>query len=168
MIIRSLIFCVVAVLLAGCTSSREASRHPDDVFGHRFEAPPDGRAVVNLSPADAAEKYFYYPAHIDSLHIRSKAFDPDFPVDTQHVAVEVLLKGVFPDECFELGGLRQHRYGHIVEVDLTMRKPEDAVCRRVRRSYRFYFALDGTYREGSYTIKLNGRVYPFEIRHESS
>jgi len=34
----------------------------------------------------------------------------------------------------------------------------------VMRPYRFYLRLDGTYGEGSYTLKLNNRVFPFSVR----
>lgn len=162
--IRGLAAAAALALLSGCFGSRNAERPPDDTFGHRYEdVGPDGRTVVSLV-ADDDRQFFYYPTYIDSVHIRPGSAEPRITPDMQRVAVEVLVKGVFPDDCVDLARLEQHRYGHIVEAELLMRKPQDVTCRRVRRPFRFYFTLDGSYRPGAYTLKLNGSTYPFTIR----
>ncbi len=155
---------VTAMATAGCAGSREAELPPDDRFGHRYEdlSAPDGRRTVTLAEPDG-ESSFHYPVVIDSLHIRQGEFIPYLDAEIQRVAVEVLAKGLYPDSCSELAVLNQRRIGHIIEVELLMRKPQDSVCYRVRRPFRYYFELDGSYRPGSYTLKLNGSVHPFQV-----
>lgn len=160
---------MIASLLAGCVGSRESERRPDEQFGHRYTATgaPDDRPTVTLAEPDGVP-YFFYPVVVDSLHIRQGQFIPYLDPEVQRVAVEVLVKGVYPDECSDVASLEQRRFGHIIEVDLMMRKRQDSVCMRVRRPYRFYFTLDGSYRPGHYTLKLNGSVHPFEVRPRRS
>ncbi|WP_457652190.1 hypothetical protein [Rhodocaloribacter sp.] len=154
-------FGVAATLLAGCLPSRPAERPPDDQFGNRVEGQgPDGRRTVVITPPDSARTYLYYPAVYDTVHVR-----PALPTDAHTpVPVEVLVKGAFPDACMELHDVTQKRSGHLIEVTLTMRKPEGAVCASVLRPYRFYLTLEGTYEPGNYTLKLNGRTHPFVVR----
>ncbi len=163
MIARMLAVALLVPLAAGCIGSRDLP--PDDRFSHRYtteDAPDDRRTVTLLEPDEGS--YFYYPVHIDSLHIRPGSFVPYLDTEVQRVAVEVLVKGVYPDDCSDVAVLEQHRVGHLIEVDLLMRKPQDSVCFRVRRPFRYYFTLDGSYRPGHYTLKLNGAVHPFEVR----
>lgn len=160
-----LVAVLLATMVAGCIGSREAERSPDDRFGHRIASGEDaaGRLTIELAEPDDVQ-HFYYPVFVDSLHVRPAEFEPHLRPEIQRVAVEVLVKGVFPDDCSDLATIEQRRYGHIIEVDLMMRKPQDSVCMRLRRPFRFYFLLDGSYRAGHYTLKLNGSNYSFEVR----
>ncbi len=80
------------------------------------------------------------------------------------VPVEILVKGSLPDGCTELHEVSQERFGHIIHLNVRMRRPQGSVCTRVMRPYRFYLRLDGLFEEGHYTLKLNERVFPFAIR----
>lgn len=154
----------LALGLAGCATSRSAEPVPDDRFGDRSADPDDARRTMVISPADSAQTYFYYPAVFDSVHIRPAEFDPARPAAEQQVPVEVLIKGALPDACTALHDIEQRRTGHIVEVDLEMRRPSRAVCARVLRPYRFYLLLEGRYGVGAYTLKINDQVYAFEVQ----
>lgn len=158
----TVLLALILITAAGCAASRPADVPPDERFGHRPEE--DGhRVTVTVTPPDSSTSYFYYPALFDTVHIRPAPFDPARPVDAQQVPVELLIKGALPDACTELHDARQARYGHIIEIELETRRPQGAVCANVVRPYRFYVMLDGTYGVGSYTLKINGRVYPFVV-----
>ena len=152
--------------VAGCLGSRAAREvPPDERFGHRpAEASPDGLNMTTLAAPDSATDYFTYPAPFDTVLVRPAPFAADTPPAGQQVAVELLIKGAFPDACAELSAFEQDRAGHLIEATLSMRKPQGSICASVRRPYRFYVLLDGRYEVGSYTLKLNGRAVPFEIR----
>ena len=77
--------------------------------------------------------------------------------------VEVLIKGALPDACAELHRVTQQRTARLIDIQLTMRRPQGAVCATVVRPYRFYVLLDGLYEPGPYTLSVNGVVKPFEI-----
>ncbi len=154
-------YALVILLFAGCLPSRPAELPPDDRFGNRIEGEgPDGRRTVVVTPPDSGRTYLYYPAVYDTVHVR-----PAAPSDAHTpVPVEVLVKGAFPDACMEMHEVKQKRTGHLIEVTLTMRKPQGAVCASVLRPYRFYLSLEGLYEPGNYTLKLNGKAHPFTIR----
>lgn len=160
----------VAALLAGatlaaCAASRPADPEPDERFGHRYAADgPDGRRTITIAPPDSATDYFVYPVPFDTVVVRPAPFLADVPAEEQAVEVEVLVKGAFPDGCSDLHHLAQSRAGHLIDLTLEMRKPEGAICASVRRPYRFYTLLEGRYAVGHYTLKVNGRAVPFEIR----
>lgn len=161
---RRLALAFLALVLAACAGSQPRAVPPDERFGHRYEADsPDGRSTLVITAPDA-DSYFYYPAAFDTLHVRPAPFTAGSPSEGQQVPVEVLVKGALPDACMELHAVRQQRAGHLIDVELEMRRPEGAVCAAVVRPYRFYFLLDGLYGVGSYTLKVNGTVHPFEIR----
>ncbi len=158
----------LALLMGGigaCTGARVVENTLDEHFGHRFEGQaPDGRATLVITPPDSSRQYSYYPAPIDTLHVR-----PASSVDTtggEHVGVpvEVLVKGALPDACMALHQVRQERVGHLVTMDIFMRKPSGAICASVVRPYRFYVMLDGEYEPGHYTLKVNTKAYPFVVR----
>lgn len=163
-VLPSVALALLLAAVAGCAATRPSEPAPDDRFGHRPEAPTDERQTVVIVPPDTAETYFYYPAVFDSVHIRPAAFEADRPVSAQQVPVEVLIKGALPDACTALHDVEQERMGHIVEVNLEMRRPRGAVCARVLRPFRFYLLLEGRYGIGAYTLKINGEVYAFEVQ----
>lgn len=155
---------VLAVYLAACAGSRKVEVPPDEQFGHRFESEgPEGRRTIDITQADSVGRYFFYPAAVDTVHIRPAPFTAD-SVAVEAVPVEVLVKGALPDACSELHGVKQNRYGHLIEVRVEMRRPQGAVCASVMRPFRFYLRLEGVYEPGSYSMKLNDWVYPFSVR----
>ena len=158
---------LAALVLVGCVASREAEVLPDQRFGHRPADGADGRDLVVLVPPDSSQEYFFYPALFDTLHVRPASLEAAAgaaaAAAAEAVPVEVLVKGSFPDACMELHAVEQERIGHLVNVELLMRRPRGSVCASVVRPYRFYFLLDGAYAPGAYTLKLNGTVKPFVV-----
>ena len=154
---------LILALWSACTGPRLLT--PDDQFGHRYAGrAPDGRVTLSLTPPGAAVAYRHYPVPIDTVHIRTAPFRPDLPPERQAVPVELLIKGSLPDACSELDSVAQERTGHLLHVQLWMRRPQRRRCRPVVRPFRFYLMLADSLRPGSYTLKLNGRVFTFEIR----
>ncbi|GIV58402.1 MAG: hypothetical protein KatS3mg042_1315 [Rhodothermaceae bacterium] len=152
---------VVGFLGSGCLGGRPVEVPPDERFGHRFEERgPEGRRTLHITPPDSALTYDVFPIVYDTVHIRVGRPEGNETA----VPVEVLVKGAFPDACMELHDVRQQRAAHLIEVEITMRKPRGAVCAAVLRPYRFYFMLEGRYEPGAYTLKINGRAHPFSVR----
>lgn len=148
----------------GCTTSRSSIQLPDETYGHRFEERHGGRVTLALTPADPSVEYFYYPVVVESLHVRHAPLDPARAADAQEVPVEILIKGVLPDDCSEPHDLTQWRAGHILHLTFDMRRPVGAVCNRVSRPFRLYAPLEGLYEPGDYIIKMNDEVYAFVVR----
>ncbi len=161
---RAVAGALVLGLLAGCFGLRSARVEPPDRrFGHRYdEEAPDGRRTLSITPPDSALAYFYYPAPFDTVVVRPAPFQVG--AQAQQVEVEVLVKGAFPDACSELHAVRQERAANLILVALEMRKPQESICASVRRPYRFYLTLEGRYGVGHYTLKLNDRAVPFQVR----
>ena len=155
-------FLLAMAMLSACTGSREKAADRDSVFGDRYEGlASDGRETVLLATPDSATAYLVTDAVLDSVSVRPmrRAVAPG-----ESVPVEVLVKGALPDACSELNAAMQRRAGHLIDVELTMRRPRGAVCAQVVRPFRFYLPLSGRYEAGSYTLKVNGAVYPFRLR----
>lgn len=151
---------LAALAVAACSGGGRTTS--DGRYGHRSDGwGADGRETLLLGePADSAG-FFVYPAVIDSVAVRPER---RAVAAGEAVAVEVLVKGAMPDACSALNAVTQTRTGHFVTLALTMRQPRGAVCAQVVRPYRFYVRLDSLFEAGSYTLTLNGRVTPFQIR----
>lgn len=155
---RLLPLLVLVVGLPACTSvNQRESADPETQFGHRAEESEDGRVTTVIEPEVGTEVYRYTPANVNEVTARVQ------PYSGEPVAAEILVKGAFPDSCTELHEAEQSRSGNIVEVTLTSRRPQGAMCASVIRPYRFYLLLDGTFSEGSYTAKVNGTTTTFQV-----
>lgn len=154
-----------ALLLSGCAGSRGVDDIPPDLrYGHRFEdVGPHGRITKYITEPSSPE-FFTYPVTVDSVTIRHGLFVHGVDPDIQRVAVDVVFMSAFPEDCYELHSVEQRRVGHLIDVDFLMRKPRDVVCNRVRIPFRHYFVLEGSFRPGHYTMSINGRVLPFQVR----
>lgn len=149
--------CLMA--LAGCSAGGASSGEPDrNRFGYRVGS-DDGRETVLLQPISDSTRYLVYPAVIDSVVVRPAGR----PAPGDAVAIEILVQGALPDACAELTEVTQSRQGRFVTVDLLMRQPRETVCAAVVRPFRFYLVLDDPYEAGSYTLRLNGSVRPFQV-----
>lgn len=157
---------LIAVSLASCISFSRNEPLPEDRFGHRLEGTTDdGRTTIAINPPVADVEYRYFPASYESISVRPgpSRTAGDAAADAG-VQVEILVKGAFPDACSELHDVSQQRSGRFLDITLQMRRPVGSVCAAVLRPYRFYLTLEGTYPPGAYTLTLNGRTTPFEIK----
>lgn len=165
---RALLFLIVAgmVVLAGCAGMRGPEDAPPDLrYGHRFDdVGPEGRITLYIEDPENGAEFFTYPVAVDSVTVRYGQFVHGIDPEIQRVAADVVLMSAFAEDCYTLHSLRQRRIGHIIEIELLMRKPRDVACNRVRIPFRHYFVLEGSYRPGHYTMKINDRVAPFQIR----
>lgn len=152
------------LLIGACSGPRgSADETPDMQFGHRFEGEdPDGRRTLTIYEPVLQQAFTVLPATFESITVRPAPLTDE---DDQ-VAVEILIKGAFPDACIELHQFNQERSGNLIEATLDMRRPDDVVCMNVRRPYRLYLMLEGTFTEGHYVLKVNGEAVPFTIRVE--
>ncbi len=155
---RAAVLLTLGLALAACSGSR--TRTGDQRFGHRADGwGPDGRETLLIGAPTDSSGVFIYTAVVDSVAVRAAV--PSVPGEA--VPVEVLVKGALPDACSALNAVTQEQTGHFVSMTLTMRQPRGAVCAQVVRPFRFYVRLDGLFAPGSYTLRLNGRVTPFQV-----
>ena len=150
------------LVIGACSGPRgSADETPDMQFGHRVEGEdPDGRRTLTISAPGTQEAFTVLPATFESVTVRPAPLVDD----EDEVAVEILIKGAFPDACIELHQFEQVRSGNLIEATLNMRRPDGAVCMNVRRPYRLYLMLEGAYKEGNYVLKVNGEAIPFTVR----
>ena len=154
----ALLSCVV---FSGCFALRPAP--VDSEFGHREDGVSvDGRQTIMISPPDESKEYRFFDATYESVAIRPYRITAEN--QSEGVAVEVLIKGSFPDSCSELHDVVQQRAGNLILVTLTMRRPEGAVCASVLRPYRYYLDLEGLFVPGPYSLKLNDKSNSFTVR----
>ena len=151
----------VVVLSSGCGLLRPKKKSPDQTYG--VVTPPvtsEDPDVITVLPPDTTRDYFFTDAPVTEVVPRVETPPPG----SDSTRVEVLVKGSFPDACYELSGVTQNRVLRLIDVTLTVRRPEGAFCATVVRPYRFYLPLDGRFARGPYTLSVNGTVAPFEVR----
>jgi len=151
---------IVTLFGVGCQAARQGSRPPDEQFGHRVEGvDEEGRETVIVVPPSDETEYLTELAVYETVTIRPGTA----AADDSGIEVELLVKGAFPDACTELHEATQVRSGNLLEISLTTRRPQGAICAAVVRPYRFYVLLDGRFEPGPYNLKLNGQSHPFEV-----
>lgn len=149
-------------LLGGCALLGGGPPPPDQRYGHRYDAAgPDGYPVRTLASEAPSQAYFYYAAPVHEVAVRDA--EAETRTDTSTVRAEVLVKGGMPEPCMELSDVSQRRAGHLIEMELQLRKLRGATCEMGEQLYRVYLPLEGRFREGAYTLLLNGDEYPFTI-----
>lgn len=152
---------IVCMLLAACAGSQPGAS-PDGLYGERPETVADGSVRLDLVPPDSMRDYFFAPAILEEIVVRTA---PMPPADTARgTRVDLVIKGSLPDACAELHDVSQQRTARLIDIALRMRRPQGAVCATVVRPYRYYLELEGTYKPGPYTLNVNGVLRPFEIR----
>ncbi len=151
-------------VLAGCVSSDPAALPPDLRYGHRYEREgPDGRLTMHITAPEPGRLYFRYPVPMDSAYVRSGPFSTT-PPDSGSTTAEVLLKGTLPDACSDLDSVGYEKSGHLIRMSVIMRRPQGAVCAAISRPFRLYVDFEEPFAAGSYTLKIDDVVFPFEIR----
>ncbi|NNF03091.1 MAG: hypothetical protein HKN17_01385 [Rhodothermales bacterium] len=153
----------IAASLSGCLGTSREVVDPEARFGHRVEDGEDAsRQTIAITPPDTTRTYRFFAATYDEVNIRPAPLEPESA--STGTAVELLIKGAFPDACSELHDVQQQRSGNLIDITLTMRRQRGAVCASVLRPYRFYLTLEGRYAPGSYRIELNDGVHTFQVR----
>lgn len=156
-----LVLLVASAVSAGGCGLLRPKKKPDQTYGTRI--PPETAEdpdVLTILPPDTERAYFYTDAPVTGVVPRVEA--PVAGADSARV--DVLIRGSFPDACYELSGVTQSRVARLIDVTLTVRRPQGAFCATVVRPYRFYLELDGRFAPGPYTLTVNGTVAPFEVR----
>lgn len=147
---------LAGLLVLGACAGSNRPAEPGADFGSRDDA-DEARETLLITPPDAAQEFFYYPAYASEVIVRPG------PMEADRRPVELLIKGALPDACTELHAISQQTRGHLIEVVFETRRPKGGVCAQVVRPYRFYYTLDGPLAPGDYTLKLNDRVHPFTV-----
>ena len=157
---------LAGLIASGCLGSKPPpAPPPEERYGHRYEDEgPEGRRTFTITPPEPNTTYFYYPLAFDSVHVRPAPFDPARPAEGQRVPVELLITGSLPNSCSVVHDVEQERAGHIINVDMQLRRPQGVLCTSIEAPYRFYVMLEGRYGVGNYTLKINDRAYAFVIK----
>ncbi|MCY4159561.1 MAG: hypothetical protein OXE92_00685 [Bacteroidetes bacterium] len=150
------------LFLAACSAPRSVvSTDPDMQYGHRYEGiAPDGYTTVKINKPDVEADFMYFPATFDHVIVRSNLI----PLEQDTVAVEILVKGRLPDACMELHAFNQKKTENIITATLEMRRLQSSVCATVLHPYRLYLMLEGGFKQGHYSLRLNDTVVPFRVR----
>ena len=145
------------ISLAGCSHTSTTTRGGSGDIDPFDDSGDTTRETILIEPTKQTGSFDVSPAVFDTAIVR-------IDTDTGTPAiVDVLVKGSFPEGCFELNALDQDPMPGGQRVTLTMRRPSEAICTQVVRPYRFFFTLDRRFDRGRYTLLLNERAFPFEV-----
>jgi hypothetical protein len=151
---------MVVLAASGCMSSSNSQSDPgssESGFGNRENDGDGGRATVVITSVPNADDYVVGPAPFESADVRVGK------MSNGRAPVELLIKGAFPDACTELHGANQTRNQTEIIVEIQARRPGNAMCASVMRSYRFYLTIEGTFESGRYILDLNGVRQGFDV-----
>lgn len=158
-------FCLSAALacsglgMVGCASS-DSTTQSEGIETELFDdlELDESETVLIATASDDLDSYLVSPAVFDTVVVRVAVANEA----GRHV-VEALVKGSFPDACTELHALNVTLNAGGGLANLSMRRPESAICAQVVRPYRFFFALDEAFGPGSYSLVVNGREFAFLV-----
>lgn len=155
-ILPSLVF-GLSFIATGCmhvSTSSKSTNSGNDPFEEKGDKT---RETILIEPTEGTQSFEISPALFDTAMVKvdAKGGSP--------AIVDVLIKGSFPEGCFELNALDQEPMRSGQRVTLTMRRPAEAICTQVVRPYRFFFTLDRRFDPGRYTLEINDRSFAFEV-----
>jgi inhibitor of cysteine peptidase len=79
------------------------------------------------------------------------------------VQVHARVQGVLGDGCTEIESVTQARAGGAVTVTILSKRPKDAMCTQIAKTYDETIALDGGFPPGSYTLRVNAHETTFRV-----
>ncbi len=149
---------LLVLVISGCRSTEQAV-DPDSLYGHRFEGEaPDGREVIVPRPPRHDEEFFLMPAFVTDVDLRHG----DLGADGRR-PIDMRIEGSVPDACTHPNSITEHRLGHIITLEFQLRRDKGAVCAQVVRRFVVYHELADRLAPGSYTLRLNEAVHPFQV-----
>lgn len=100
---------------------------------------PVGSTPVGSTPEPTAEvtatrEMIISPANLDSLELQVKESKP--------VTVNAIVKGTLGDGCTNLNAIEQKRDGNTFTIDVTVKRPKDAMCTMIAKLLNETVALD--------------------------
>lgn len=152
---------LVALLLwMACSPKKEALA--DHQFLNRTAGEANGRRTLQILPPPTSDldAFTLRPVGIDTVHVRQSALNKE----SQHAAVELLVKGYLSDGCSELHEAKQIVIGDTVKVEILARRPNGMICTMAIRPFRFYMLLNDAFKVGTYQLVVNDQNQRFLIK----
>ena len=81
--------------------------------------------------------------------------------------VHVVVNGTLRDGCTTINAITQKREGNIITVNITTKRPKDAMCIQVIKMVTERIPLEGTFLPGDYKVIVNGVIKEFNIQGEA-
>ena len=150
---------ITILLAAGCSGSTNSAVQDGEPRSLFADLEGDERETVVIDPADVTSADLdISPAVFDTVIVRGAP-----TAGSEPRVVEALLKGSFPDGCTQLHNMVRSQTVDGETVELTMRRPRQAICTQAVRPYRFFFELESRYGPGGYELTVNDRTFEFVI-----
>jgi len=98
----------------------------------------------------------------------------DMPVDDISIQllesfplqVHIEVNGILNDGCTTINEITQKRDGNTINIKITTKRPQDAVCIQVAKLVTERIALEGGFLPGHYKLIVNGVEKEFDIQGE--
>lgn len=138
------LFLIFAVALSGCVDNGQ--NNTDNETGGPVT---DGQNI-------SEQEYTYGMANVESIDILTLE---SFPVQ-----INVIAEGYLPDGCTEIDEIKNEREGNTFNINITTKRPKDAICTQAIESFRETIPLEVQgLRAGNYTVNVNGVTGSFEL-----
>lgn len=151
------------LLLAGCVPVRPGSLPPERIYG-RSVPTADGafEQVARLEPFPPDIEVWTSSPVLLQTFVRVNHAETADSLGSR--AVDVFVRGAFPDGCTRLTDLQVERALRFIDVTLRQARPRLEACPGVNVPFQFSFPLSEALAPGAYVLTLNGRAHPFEVR----
>ena len=142
--LMTVLFVIFTISLSGCVD--DGQNNTDN----ETEGPvTDGQNT-------SEQEYIYGTANVESIDILTLE---SFPVQ-----IHVIAEGYLPDGCTEIDEVNTEREGNVFNINITTKRPKDAVCTQAIEDFEKTIPLDVQgLKAGNYTVNVNGATGSFEL-----
>jgi len=142
--LMAVLFVIFTISLSGCVD--DGQNNTDN----ETEGPvTDGQNT-------SEQEYIYGTANVESIDILTLE---SFPVQ-----IHVIAEGYLPDGCTEIDEVNTEREGNVFNINITTKRPKDAVCTQAIEDFEKTIPLDVQgLKAGNYTVNVNGATGSFEL-----
>ncbi len=142
--IAAVLFLTWIVALSGCVDKGQNNTDTEPVNNTTDSQGTDGK------------EYTYSTATVESIQIMTLE---SFPVQ-----IRVVTEGYLPDGCTEIDEITTKREGNTFNVNISTRRPKDAICTEAIVPFSETIPLDVQgLKAGNYTVNVNGITGSFEL-----
>ncbi len=142
--IAAVLFLTCIVALSGCVDKGQNNTDTEPVNNTTDSQGTDGK------------EYTYSTATVESIQIMTLE---SFPVQ-----IRVVTEGYLPDGCTEIDEITTKREGNTFNVNISTRRPKDAICTEAIVPFSETIPLDVQgLKAGNYTVNVNGITGSFEL-----
>jgi len=77
--------------------------------------------------------------------------------------VHIVVKGILSNGCTTINEITQKRDGNTIKINITTKRPKDAICIQVVKLVEERIPLEGGFLPGHYKLIVNGFVKEFDV-----